>query len=146
MSEKAIPSEDDEEVEKEKEETRPLGKSKSTSEEPGSSKKAKVELSELERKANLKTQKVLLGRVFDPLIAENTWMKELVDIVEFQKWSHLFTPPCPNVYEDEMRGFYIGQFVVDEDTLCLNDNWKEFILEEDALGKILGVPLIGLHS
>lgn len=44
----------------------------SKSDERVSSKRPKVELSELERKVTLKTQTVLLGLVFDPAIAEQT--------------------------------------------------------------------------
>lgn len=69
--ESEIPSEDDKKVEKEKGEKRPLRKRKVyTSEELGSSKKPKVESSELEMKETLKSQKVLMGRVFDPEYAE----------------------------------------------------------------------------
>lgn len=89
---------------------------------------------------------MLLGRVFDPEIVEHRGMKELVELVEFQKWSHLFTLPSPKVYEDEVKSFYASLFVVDEDTLCLNVNWKEFILDEENLEKIHGVRTDGLGT
>lgn len=53
-------------------------------------------------------------------------MKELVKIVEFQK--------------DEVGRFYVGLFVVDENTPCLKVNEKYFVLDEDILGEILEVP------
>ncbi|XP_070003966.1 uncharacterized protein [Nicotiana sylvestris] len=60
VSDKDNEVEEEEEVEKEKvENKKPLKKRQSTSEEPGSSKKPTAELSELERRANLKKQKVL---------------------------------------------------------------------------------------
>lgn len=68
MSEKEIISDVDnevekvEEVEKEKlEKKKPLRKRQSTSEEPGSSKRARADLSELERKDNLKKTKIIVG-------------------------------------------------------------------------------------
>lgn len=73
-------------------------------------------------------------------------MKELVDIVDFQKWRHLFSPPSPKVYEDEVRSFYTGMFVVDEKTLCLKVNGNDFVLDEDTLGEILEVPTDGLGT
>lgn len=62
--------EKEERVQKEKvEKKNPLRKRQSTSKEPCSSKRVKVELSELEKRANLK-KNVLWDRVFDPEIIE----------------------------------------------------------------------------
>lgn len=119
---------------------------KSTSEEFSSSKRARVELSQLERKANLKNQKVMWGRVFDPEITNKPGMKDLVEIMEFQKWSHLFVPQSLKVYEDEVRSFYVGLIVVDEATLCSKVNGKDFVLGGDILGEILEVPTDGLEQ
>lgn len=44
-----------------------------------------------------------------------------------------------------MRSFYAGLFVVDEATLCLRVNGKDFVLDEDILGEILKVPTYGLR-
>lgn len=62
MSDKDDEVYEEEEVEREKvEKKKPLRKRQNTSEEPGSSERPRVELSELDGKANLKKQKVLLG-------------------------------------------------------------------------------------
>lgn len=66
--------------------------------------------------------------------------------MEFPKWSHHFAPESPKVYEDEVRSFYTGLFVVDEATLCLTVNGKDFILDEYTLGKILEVPSHGMRT
>ncbi|MCE5167609.1 hypothetical protein HAX54_012968, partial [Datura stramonium] len=54
----------------------------------------------------LQSQKVLRGRVFDPDICDMGGMAELVEMVNFQGWRHLFVPPVPTVYEAEVRKFY----------------------------------------
>nr|XP_016489271.1 PREDICTED: zonadhesin-like [Nicotiana tabacum] len=54
-------------------------------EEPGSSKKAKVDESQSARKYKLRNQKVLWGRIFAPDILELAGMRQLVEICEFQQ-------------------------------------------------------------
>lgn len=98
------------------------------------------------KKRKITSQKVLWGRVFDPEIVEQTGIRELMEIMEFQKWSHLFTLQSPKVYEDEVTSFYAGLFVVDEATLCLTVNGKDFFLDEDTLGDILEVPTYGIRT
>lgn len=74
----------DDDVEKEGEmKNMPLSKRQSISEELGSSKRAKVDLSELERRAILKKQKVLWGRLFDFVILDRLGMRKLVDRCDF---------------------------------------------------------------
>ncbi|KAK4379887.1 hypothetical protein RND71_001749 [Anisodus tanguticus] len=58
-------------------------------------------LTELERRKILKDQKVLLGRVFDFDIADKFGIKKLLDIIEFQKWTHFFVSLAPSVFEEE---------------------------------------------
>ncbi|XP_060204537.1 uncharacterized protein LOC132632569 [Lycium barbarum] len=81
-----------------------------SNEESGSSKKQRVEKSvgqsENERRENLKQQKVLLGTVVDPEIADKFGMRELLEIIDFQKWSHLFAPPIPNIYKAQVVEFF----------------------------------------
>lgn len=45
-----------------------------------------------------------------------------------------------------MKSFYSSLFVVDEDTLCLSMNDKDFIYDKENLGEILGVPIKGLGT
>lgn len=85
------------------------------------------------------------GVAFDPEIIEHAGMRQLVEIVEFQKWSHLFETQSPKVYEEEVQNFYVGPFMVDGATLCLKINVKDFVLDENTLGEILEVPTYGMR-
>ncbi|XP_070038717.1 uncharacterized protein [Nicotiana tomentosiformis] len=62
-------------------------------EEPGSSKKSKVSVAKDER------------------------IRQLVDICEFQKWTHMFTNESLKVYEEEVCSFYVDIFTVEDDNI-----------------------------
>lgn len=47
------------------------------------------------------------------------------------------------MYEDELQSFYTGLIMVDGDTLCLNINGKDFVLNKETLREILDVPTNG---
>ncbi|KAK4723973.1 hypothetical protein R3W88_026752 [Solanum pinnatisectum] len=49
---------------------------------------------------NMHVQKVLGGRVFDPLILKKPGMNSLADLVEIQSWTHLFMTKSPIMHED----------------------------------------------
>ncbi|KAH0725512.1 hypothetical protein KY284_001377 [Solanum tuberosum] len=55
---------------------------------------------------NLRVQKVLGGRVFDPTILKKPGMNSLADLVEIQSWTHLFMTKAPVMHEDQVREFY----------------------------------------
>ncbi|KAK4341383.1 hypothetical protein RND71_039884 [Anisodus tanguticus] len=67
-------------------------------------------------------------------------MKELLEIVDFQKWNHLFSLPIPSVFEEEVANFYWDLFDTDDDILMVTVNGTNFVLDEEKLGKILSVP------
>ncbi|XP_070036320.1 uncharacterized protein [Nicotiana tomentosiformis] len=71
-------------------------------EELGYSKKAKVDESQSSGKGRLRNQKVLWGRTFSPDIVELARMQQLVEICDFQQWTHLFTNDVSKVYEEEV--------------------------------------------
>ncbi|KAK4357805.1 hypothetical protein RND71_023415 [Anisodus tanguticus] len=71
-------------------------------------------------------------------------MKELLKIVEFHIWNHLFSPPAPNVFEEEVSNFCGNLSATVDDTLVLNVNGTDFVLDEEKLSEILGVPTDGL--
>ncbi|MCD9559248.1 hypothetical protein HAX54_017108 [Datura stramonium] len=60
-------------------------------------------LSREDRQLILQSQKVLRGRVFDPDICDMVGMAELVEMVNFQGWRHLFVPPVPTLHEAEFH-------------------------------------------
>ncbi|XP_019224858.1 PREDICTED: uncharacterized protein LOC109206489 [Nicotiana attenuata] len=68
--------------------------------EPGSMKRMRSEVSLGSER--LRHQKVLLGRTFDPAISEMAGMRQILEMVEFQCWAHLFQMDAPKVYEDEL--------------------------------------------
>ncbi|KAH0650622.1 hypothetical protein KY284_030534 [Solanum tuberosum] len=87
-----------------------FGKSESESEEgPGpKSKKVKIEKkgSKEDIVNNLRQQKVLNGWVFDPKIISKPGMRTLVDAVEIQSWTHLFTNHTHVLHEQQVMDFY----------------------------------------
>ncbi|KAK4354493.1 hypothetical protein RND71_026687 [Anisodus tanguticus] len=61
---------------------------------------------------------MLNGRVFDPEIAEKFGMKEMPEMVEFQKWSHLFRLAVPSMFEEEVINFYKSMIAIDDSLLA----------------------------
>ncbi|KAH0699027.1 hypothetical protein KY284_013242 [Solanum tuberosum] len=59
-----------------------------------------------ERLTEMENQKVLNGRVFDPLILTEFDMSTLFYFVSLQSWDHLFEAPAPYLHEPEVREFY----------------------------------------
>ncbi|KAK4359773.1 hypothetical protein RND71_022002 [Anisodus tanguticus] len=116
-----------------------------TSEEPGSLKRQKVVLNE-ERKENYRNQKVLLRRFFDFDLAKILEIKELIEIVEFQNWTHLFVSPAPCVYETEVIELYANLCHINDCTMVLSVNRKEVVLNESILGEILEVQTDGMKN
>jgi len=117
-----------------------------TDEEPGSSKKARVGDPRSAGKERLRSQKVLWGRTFAPDILEEAGMRQLVEICEFQQWTHLFTNDAPMVYEEEVQSFYADLFKVEDDHICVLVNGVDMVMDSSLLGSILGVPAEGLSS
>nr|XP_009594525.1 uncharacterized protein LOC104090995 [Nicotiana tomentosiformis] len=115
-------------------------------EEPGSSKKAKVDDTLAAGKEKLKNKKMLWGRTFTPAILDMAGMRQLVEICEFQQWTHLVTSDSPKVYEEEVRSFYADFFTVEDDHICMMVNGVNFVMDSVVLGSILCVPAEGLSS
>nr|XP_016440141.1 PREDICTED: uncharacterized protein LOC107765956 [Nicotiana tabacum] len=133
-------------TEKEKSVRKSVKQKASANEEPGSSKKAKVGVAKNEGRENLRNQKVLWGRTFAPNILDMTGMCQLVDICEFQQWTHLFTNESLKMYEAEVCSFYADIFTVEDDNICMKVNGVDFVTDEPVLGTILGVPTDGISS
>nr|XP_016440672.1 PREDICTED: uncharacterized protein LOC107766407 [Nicotiana tabacum] len=115
-------------------------------EEPSSSKKTKVGASQDAGREKLRIQKVLWGRTFAPDILDMSGMCQLVEIYELQQWIHLFTSENPRVYEAEVCNFYIDFFTVEDDSICLEVNGVNFVMDTTVLGAILGVSTDGMSS
>lgn len=89
---------------------------------------------------------MLNGRVFDPDISMMSGMAELIEIVEFQGWSHPFVPPA--YLGDKEVGDFYGDLMItqNKDAVCASVNGVNFTLDEALLGKILGVPTEGIAT
>lgn len=93
------------------------------------------------------TKKVLNGRVFDPDIVGQPGMQELVQIMEFQGWIHLFQLPMPLLYKDEVVEFYVDMmFTNDKETIMATVNKADFSIDVVVLGRMLGVPTEGVNT
>ncbi|KAG5576240.1 hypothetical protein H5410_056374, partial [Solanum commersonii] len=66
---------------------------------------------------NLRLQKYLGGRVFDPEIITKPGMDSLVDLVEIQSWNHLFMTKSPILHEEKVCEFYYNVNFVDDGSL-----------------------------
>ncbi|XP_070048843.1 uncharacterized protein [Nicotiana tomentosiformis] len=94
--------------EKRKDARQSVKRKASASEEPGSSKRAKVDATQdAGREKKLRNQKVLWGHTFAPDILDMSGMLQLVEICEFQQWTHLFTTDNPKVYKAEVVAFML---------------------------------------
>ncbi|XP_019230857.1 PREDICTED: uncharacterized protein LOC109211739 [Nicotiana attenuata] len=117
-----------------------------TDEEPGSSKKAKADNPRSARKERLRTQKVLWGHTFASDVLEEAGMRQLVEIYDFQQWTHLFTSNASRVYEEEVQSFYADLYTVEDGHICALVNGVDMVIDSALLGSILGVPTKGLFS
>nr|XP_016495203.1 PREDICTED: uncharacterized protein LOC107814294 [Nicotiana tabacum] len=88
-------------------------------------------------KEKLRNQKVLWGRTFIPDIVELAGMRQLVEICDFQQWTHLFTNDVPKVYEEEVRSFYANLFTVEDDHICVlgacSSNFRNDAVKDKAI-------------
>ncbi|KAF3624243.1 hypothetical protein FXO38_30360 [Capsicum annuum] len=104
-------------------------------------------VSKEKRNKVLKNQKVLTGRVFNSKIFEKLRMVELIEYVRQQCWLHLLEEPVPSVYEAKVRKFFYNvKFSKNEKSLIALVQGKKIKLDEETLGKILDVPIMGVRN
>uniref|UniRef100_M1CET3 Uncharacterized protein n=1 Tax=Solanum tuberosum TaxID=4113 RepID=M1CET3_SOLTU len=116
---------------------------------PGPKIKDQIEEKDLTRKErveNMEQQKVLNGRVFDPDIHTLFGMANLVDAVTIQGWNHLFEPPVPYLHEPEVREFFYKMELLEGGGIITIVRNVEIHLDEETLGIILGVPVVGVRT
>lgn len=74
-------------------------------------------------------------------------MYELVEMVDFQRWGHLFKLPMPMMHESEVIEFYEHlMYIEDVDTILAIVKGVDFILDVASLGQILKVPVDGIST
>lgn len=73
-------------------------------------------------------------------------MRQILEMVKFQQWGHMFNEDMAKVYEDEVKSFYDDLFTVEDDHVCILVNGVDMILDATVLGDILKVPSEGLSS
>ncbi|KAH0714995.1 hypothetical protein KY284_007900 [Solanum tuberosum] len=86
---------------------------------------------------NLRLQKYLGGRVFDPEIITKPGMDSLADLMEIQSWNHLFMTKSPILHEEKIREFYYNVNFADDDS-------RNTLMENKSLH--LEVPREGTRS
>ncbi|KAH0686209.1 hypothetical protein KY289_016976 [Solanum tuberosum] len=94
----------------------------------------------------MEQQKVLNGRVFDPDILTQFGMGNLVDAVTIQGWNHLFEPPAPYLDNPEVREFFYKMKLPEEGGITTTVRNVKIHLDEETLGIILGVPVMGVRT
>ncbi|KAH0722308.1 hypothetical protein KY289_005352 [Solanum tuberosum] len=101
-------------------------------------------LSHGERIEILSSQKVLNRRVFDMEIMTKPGMESLVDAVEIQSWTHLFTAHVPVLHKSKVKEFYYKMKLNEDESLNAHIRDIQFHVNEAILGEILQVPLEGI--
>ncbi|KAK4721797.1 hypothetical protein R3W88_012030 [Solanum pinnatisectum] len=96
---------------------------------------------------NLRVQKVLSGRIFDPQIIKRPSINTLADIVVIQSWNQLFMTKSPILHEEQVREFYYNGVGLGHDNGSLNTlvGNRSFHLNEERLGEILDVSREGIR-
>ncbi|KAH0666114.1 hypothetical protein KY285_027320 [Solanum tuberosum] len=87
---------------------------------------------------NLRLQKVLGGRVFDPDIITKHGMNSLYDLVEIQSWTHLLQTKSPILHVEEVRNFYYNIEFEEDGSKNTRVGDKSLHLTEELLGQVLG--------
>ncbi|MCD9561092.1 hypothetical protein HAX54_020052 [Datura stramonium] len=71
-------------------------------------------------------------------------MQELLEMVRFQGWEHLFEPPMPIMYESEVSDFYSSlMFTDEEETVYATMSEVDIPSDLISLGRILDVSTDG---
>ncbi|KAG5605911.1 hypothetical protein H5410_027403 [Solanum commersonii] len=94
----------------------------------------------------MEQHRVLIGRVFDPDILTKFGMAKLVDAVTIQGWNHLFEPPVPYLHEPEVREFFYKMELLECGGITTIVRNVQIRLDEETLGIILGVPVVGVQT
>lgn len=83
---------------------------------------------------------MLKGRVIDPKIVRESWMKELVEKLKFQKWTHIFIGAVPVNNEEEVCQFYSNFQLLENNTMSTTVKGVEVTFNDEKLIQILRVP------
>ncbi|KAG5581469.1 hypothetical protein H5410_052096 [Solanum commersonii] len=94
----------------------------------------------------MEQQKVLNGRVFDPGILTQFGMANLVDDVTIQGWNNLFEPPVPYLHEPKVHELFYKMELLEGGGITTTVRNVEIHLDEETLGIILGVPVMGVQT
>lgn len=84
---------------------------------------------------------MLKGRVIELVTVNMFDMKELLDTIENQGWTHLFVCPLPVMYGEAMLHFYKNFMLLEDDTIRAEVSGVDLVLDANMLGQILNVPM-----
>lgn len=87
-----------------------------------------------------------MGHTFDLVISELAGMRQILKIVEFQHWVHLFQIDAPKVYEDEVQSFFASLVLIETNHICDLMNGVDIVFDIKLLGVILKVPTAGVSN
>ncbi|KAG5577912.1 hypothetical protein H5410_058046 [Solanum commersonii] len=73
-------------------------------------------------------------------------MANLVNVVTIQGGNHLFEPPVPHLHEPEVREFFYKMELLESGGITTTVRNVEIHLDEETLGIILGVPVMGVQT
>lgn len=89
---------------------------------------------------------MLKGRVIDPATVNMFDIKELLEKIENQGWTHLFVCPLPVMYGEAMLHFYKNFKVLEDGTVSSKVRRVDLVLDTKLLEKILIVPVEGFDT
>ncbi|KAG5576092.1 hypothetical protein H5410_056226 [Solanum commersonii] len=95
---------------------------------------------------NLMKQKVLNGRVFDYEIISKPGMCTIVDALEIQSQTHLFTNHTHVLHEQQVRDFYYNFEFTEDGSINIRVGDRILYLNKERLGEVLNVPREGIRS
>ncbi|KAG5604726.1 hypothetical protein H5410_026218 [Solanum commersonii] len=90
--------------------------------------------------------KGLEWKSFDPNILTKFGMVNLVDHVTIQGWNHRFETPVQYLHEPKVREFFYKIELLDGGEIKTIVRNVEICLDEEILGIILGMPVIGTRT
>ncbi|KAH0764666.1 hypothetical protein KY285_000537 [Solanum tuberosum] len=73
-------------------------------------------------------------------------MSNLFDVVSIQGWNHIFEPPVPYLHEPEVHEFFYKMELGEGGGITTTVRDVEICLDEEILGIILGVPVVGIRT
>lgn len=79
------------------------------------------------------------GRVFEPEAKDSLGRRVLVDVVDFQGWTHLFECPIPFLHKWEVHEYYLNLEIQEDGGFVTSVRDISFRVDKVILGIIMNV-------